>query len=157
MLGGGGGGGDPLGSLLADEAWADEFHTCLRATTPAPGWHRLIAFYPIIECEGPADVWDHQCQHLIKTVAVQKMIIKDEKKDCLNVHYIFLFVTTWCNVSKDTGACWLADATGTNVLFFPAEPLMKLTDLRFCSEWVERACRRLRDGAWQESFPVEVK
>lgn len=28
-------------------------------------------FYPILNCEGPADVWDHQCQQLIKILTFQ--------------------------------------------------------------------------------------
>ena len=36
-------------------------------------------FYPIMNCEGPADVWDHQCQQLIKNlVTVKKKQIKNK-------------------------------------------------------------------------------
>lgn len=41
-------------------------------------------FYPIMNCEGPAEVWDHKCQQLIKNLGVHFFLNKDWR-DCMNV------------------------------------------------------------------------
>lgn len=106
-------------------------------------------FYPIMNCEGPADVWDHQCQQLTQDS-------KEHWRDCLNVHYISRY---W----------WLAGAMYQRMLelidfqmwqaecvFPPAEsPGLVYWWGLWISFWFERKeqdCRKPWDTAWQESF-----
>lgn len=66
------GSNDPPGSQLADELMS--FTHAHEPTNSSSGVVPSNWFYPIINCEGPADVWDHQCQQLIKNLTLKKKI-----------------------------------------------------------------------------------
>lgn len=157
-----------IGSLLADEAsswWVS--HMLESHKAPARGWVLSNWFYPIMNCEGPADVWDHQCQQLIKKLGSKKMIVPKKKKanedqkerlvqlsEC-TLHLPF-FAASWCNVSKNTGAHWLSNVTGRMCFSsrWVTGPclLMRLMNQCFWSERMEQDRRKLWDTVWQKSF-----
>lgn len=86
-------------------------------------------FYPIMNCEGPADVWDHQCQQLIKNLASQKKIQRKTGRDRLNARYISpLLVASWCNVSKKHWSSLTFKCDRQNVFFLPLSHRALFTD-----------------------------
>lgn len=86
-------------------------------------------FYPIMNCEGPADVWDHQCQQLIKNLALQKRFKGTLARLSKRTLHLSLLVASWCNVSKNAGAHWLSNVTGW---------------MCFSSRWVTGPCLLMR-------------
>lgn len=113
-------------------------------------------FYPIMNCEGPADVWDHQCQQLIKNLALQKRFKGTLARLSERTLHLSLLVASWCNVSKNAGAHWLSNVTGWMCFSsrWVTGPclLMRLMNQCFWFERKEQDCRKPWDTAWQESF-----
>lgn len=64
---------DPVGKSAGRQSlcwWVA--HVLKSQTNSSSGVVLSNWFYPIMNYAGPADVWDHQCQQLIKNVAVEE-------------------------------------------------------------------------------------
>lgn len=148
-----------------DDARTDEIHTCLRANKLQLRVVLSNWFYPIMNCEGPADVRDHQRQQLIKNLSVtknkkQKPHPKKYWRGSLNLHCLFPHWRLAGAVYQRTPELidfqmWQAECG-----FPPAESpgLVYWWGLWISVFWPERKerdSRKLRDTAWQEPFPLK--